>query len=381
METKNLSAVQLKRVNPFRGLIIDPDTWATAHGYHLEAARLHRLLHHRPGIVCGLEVRATDPPSESVLIEPGVGVDSAGNMMVLGSRQTYRVQADSGLVYLIIQYREIPTDRVPVAGGSETAGAEGNPTRIVEGFRIQERREPPPEAHLELARVEVSGKAIANAADPFRPRSGEIDLRCRLETDTTSPAEIAVGYLIHPGDPEGVHLEGVCRMVRSAGPAFACRFLGRLSLRDKNLQRCDILYLSGGGGFELEGSDILPAFFRHGGVMMGEPCQGVKGDANSFKQAFHALAVGSKLAPVGFGHELLTRPHLFSAPPEGAAEKTALWASGGLIFSECDYGCAWRGGTEKRPLSRSVIRDATELAANLMAYAYGVRLTAKTQTG
>lgn len=376
METKNLSAVQLKRVNPFRGLIIDPDTWATAHGYHLEAARLHRLLHHRPGIVCGLEVRATEPPSDAVIIEPGVGVDSGGHMLVLGQRQTYRIQADAGPVYLIIQYREIPSDRVPAAGSPE-----GNPTRITEGFRIQERREPPPEPHLELARVEVAGKETRDAADTFRPRPGEIDLRCRLETDAASPAEVGVAYLAHAGDPEGVHLEGLCRMIRAAGRDFACRFLGKVGLRDKFLQRCDILYVSGAGGFELEGADILPAFFRHGGLLVGEPCQAAKGEAGAFKQAFHALAAGAKLAEVKAGHVLLARPHLFSAPPEGSVAKGGLWAGGGLVYSEADYGCAWRGGLPSKPLPRGSIRDATELGANLMAYAYSLRLGARTQAG
>ncbi len=372
METKDLSSFQLKRVNPFRGLIIDPDTWATAHGYHLEAARLHRLLCHRAGIVVGLEVRSTEPPSGAVLIEPGVGVDSAGQMIVLAQRQTYSVQADSGLIYLILQYREVPTDRVPVAGS-----AEGSPTRILEGLRIQERKEPPAEPHLELARIEVSGKQLADAKDPFRPVAGEIDLTCRLETDQTSPAAVSVGYLIHGGDPEGVHLEGLCRMLREAAGSFECRFLGKMSLKDRNLQKADVLYLSGTGGFTLEGAEILPAFFRHGSILIGEPCLAGKGDAGAFKQAFQGLATGAKLAPVSLGHELLERPHLFSGPPEGAAEKAALWAGGGLVYSEADYGCAWRGGTAKRLLARSAIRDATELGANLMAYAYACRLGAK----
>ncbi len=374
MELTDLSKIQLKRVNPFRGLIIDPETWATAHGYHREADRLHRLVCHQPGIVCGLEVRATEPPSDAVLIEPGAGVDSAGKMIVLGSRQTYRVQAESGTVYLIIQYREVPTDRAPAA-----ANQEGSPTRILEGFRIQERREPPSEPHLELARIEMVGKKVANARDPFRPGPGEVDLRCRLETGRAAPAEISVGYLAHAGDPEGVHLEGLCRMLRAAGRQFCCRFLGKMTLRDKNLQKCDILYLSGTGGFELEGADILPAFFRHGSLLFGEPCQAAKGDSGAFKQVFHALAAGSKLAAVGFGHELLERPHLFSGPPEGANGKANLWAGGGLIYSEADYGCAWRGGNSKKPLLRAAIRDATELGVNLMAYAYGCRLGAKVQ--
>ena len=50
MELKDIIKFQLKRVNPFQGLVIDADTWRDAHNYHREQQRLHMLAFHKIGI-------------------------------------------------------------------------------------------------------------------------------------------------------------------------------------------------------------------------------------------------------------------------------------------------------------------------------------------
>lgn len=42
---------------------------------------------------------------------------------------------------------------------------------------------------------------------------------------------------------------------------------------------------------------------------------------------------------------------------------------GGLVLCTADLGCAWQGGGQSKPLSRDVIRAATELGVNLAVFA------------
>ena len=74
MTLEDLLKFQLKRVNPFQGLVIDADTWHDAHNYHREQLRLHYLAFHNVGIVDGLKVTANDPADLSVMIHPGVAI-------------------------------------------------------------------------------------------------------------------------------------------------------------------------------------------------------------------------------------------------------------------------------------------------------------------
>ncbi len=46
----------LRRMNPYRGLVVDVPTWVDAHDYHRAAQRMHSLSLHSPGVVAGLEV-------------------------------------------------------------------------------------------------------------------------------------------------------------------------------------------------------------------------------------------------------------------------------------------------------------------------------------
>ena len=74
MALKDVLKFQLKKVNPFQGLVIDADTWRDAHNYHRDQQRLHTLIFHEIGIVNGLEVTANDPPDLSLNINPGVAM-------------------------------------------------------------------------------------------------------------------------------------------------------------------------------------------------------------------------------------------------------------------------------------------------------------------
>ena len=101
----------LKRVNPFQGLVIDADIWQDAHNYHRDQQRLHVLAFHEAGVVQGLRVSACSPPGLSVTIEPGLGIDPEGNVILVPEAQKYEVQTrQKGTVYLVIQFREVPSE-------------------------------------------------------------------------------------------------------------------------------------------------------------------------------------------------------------------------------------------------------------------------------
>ena len=78
MELKDVINFQLKRANPFPGLMIDVDTWQDAHNYHRDQQRLHIMAFHQTGILGGLEVNANNPPDLSVTIRPGMAIDPDG---------------------------------------------------------------------------------------------------------------------------------------------------------------------------------------------------------------------------------------------------------------------------------------------------------------
>jgi len=77
MSLKDIIKFQLKRVNPFQGLVIDADIWRDAHNYHRDQQRLHVLTFHKTGIVEGLQVTANNPADLSVNIHPGTAIDPA----------------------------------------------------------------------------------------------------------------------------------------------------------------------------------------------------------------------------------------------------------------------------------------------------------------
>ena len=46
-----------------------------------------------------------------------------------------------------------------------------------------------------------------------------------------------------------------------------------------------------------------------------------------------------------------------------------LLEGGHMVYSGSDYGCAWQGGHQDKPLSRDVIRSSLEMGTNIIVYA------------
>ncbi len=183
MALNDIIKFQLKRVNPFQGLVIDADTWRDAHNYHRDQQRLHVLAFHKTGIVEGLEVTANKPADLSVIIHPGVAVDPEGNIIINSQEQRYQLQtSQKGVIYLVIQFREVPAEPYQPPEG-------GQPTRILEAYRIEEREKLPAEPYLELARIDFdpSESAIRDAKSPAHPGKNGIDLRFRQGVAPAAP--------------------------------------------------------------------------------------------------------------------------------------------------------------------------------------------------
>jgi len=386
---------RLKRVNPFQGLVIDADTWHDAHTYHRDQQRLHVLAFHKVGIVGGLEVTANNPPDLSVSIKPGMATDPEGNVVIVPQVQQYRIQTrQRGTVYLIIQFREVPAEPYQPSEG-------GQPTRVLEAYRIQEREKLPAEPFLELARIDFdpAQEAIRDARTSSNPGKNEINLAFRQEIErVAAPAPVPVaprqpaakaaevasprketiilGHAVIGEANKDLHSDGLSNLIKEINQRadFVVELERNMAL-DKSISRCTMLYLTGNSRFELtpEQQASLSAFLQSGRVMFGEGCSEGGTEARGAKEfglAFNQLAGQFKcrLEIVQRGHPLLSAVHVFAGVPEGA-ESGMLLEGGNMAYSGSDYGCAWQGGRQGQPLSREIIRNAMEIGANIVAYA------------
>lgn len=396
MELEDILKFQLKRVNPFPGLVIDADTWRDAHSYHRDQLKLHLLAFHAVGIVSGLTVTANTPPDLSVIIHEGVAIDPEGNVIIVPQAQHYQLQTrQKGLSYLVIQFREIPAAPYQPPEG-------GQPTRIIEAYRIQERDKLPDEPYLELARLDFdpAAKAIRDAKTGSSAGKNEINLAFRREvksvakpvaeqkTDTAlvetgQPREKVTIGQVPLGEASGeLQIAGWQNLIRevSRQNEFVVDLEQNISLSG-NIDRCTLLYLTGNSHFELPTKQqvALGNFLKSGGVIFGEGFSGGQDEAESkgareFGLAFNQLAnqLKCKLETVQRGHPLLSVVYIFSEVPPGAAPGMLL-EGGHMVYSGSDYGTAWHGGYQAQPLSRDIIRGAFEMGANIITYAQMIK--------
>jgi len=149
-----------KRVNYSLGLVLGVDEFEQEQFYLLERGRQHQRTLHGYGTVCGLQVTTN---ASQVLVSPGLAIDPAGRIIqvaraqcadldqwlsVAANRQAVSVGLAGGggpaSVYVVLCYRECPTDDVPVPGApcrseDDTLAA----SRITETFELQFSPSPP----------------------------------------------------------------------------------------------------------------------------------------------------------------------------------------------------------------------------------------------
>lgn len=421
-QVNGIPQLQLRRVNPFQGLMIDATVWQDAHEYHRNQIRLHHLSLHGWGIVQGLEIRIGEG-SNTLLIESGLAIDPSGNFVIVNYDTPFQVaHREAATLYLVLQFRE-------VLSGPSQLGIEGvgPPTRIVEAFQIQQRDRLPNEACLELARIDFdpAGTPIALAADPEHPARNELDLRFRPRlggstapsspllmigtsngelgaardasvsstsverrvdvglpvavNPTLSSGRFTMATISHTGPGWDQHRDGAAYLARelSAGSHLEVQSLQPLGAEDA--EELDLAYIVGQGRAEYEDAEVggLARMLARGGVLFAEACAaGPEGDggAREFALSFVELAdrLGRQLADVRRGHALLRSRHVFASVPAGGRERVRVLEANGVVYSDADYGCAWMGGRTDAALARGAIRDALEFGVNVALYRRGV---------
>ena len=328
---------------------------------------------HLPGIAVGLDVVAWHPPDKSVVIYPGVAVDSDGNTIVVGESQRFQLKTqDAGTAYLTLRYREVPQEMTQAPGEEEP-----QPAYILEAYVLEDRRQVPGPDEIELARIDISGSdsPISDASNLQSPGQDEIDLRFRSVSGPRQLGDVAIGVLPLESGPGGVirHLPGSASLVRAinATTSYRARFKGVVSLGE-DITDCDLLVVAGKAELSLTDDwvSVLRRFLDRGGVLMGERCAGAgKGSGEPFQRSFLGLvdSLGESLSVPDRQHPLMNICHTFAAPPDGVSGAARLVTGEGVVYSDGDFGCLWDGAGPAET-GRESIRSAVELGTNLGVY-------------
>lgn len=377
MALEEIIARRITGIRPFNELPIDAEIWREAHGHHALHRHLHAVAAHRPGIVFGLEVVASKVKERTVVVAPGVGIDTNGQTIVLEEPVSFTIE-EARQIFIVLSFLRA-ADRnsaVTVGGGQQFY-------REVEGRDLRQTKEPPAAPSLELARLFRSSpdKPIRDAAKAFTPGNDEINLLYRPIAFPHCYADVGVGELSYVpktgAAPWNPNRAGLWNLLREGnGSGFHLAFTGPLNLRAATFGGGDpaLLYVAGRQGFQPLAdaeTDGLRRFLDAGGLLFGE----ASGGSDEFAQGFRELAgrLGATLTEVGGGHPLLTAHHVFSAPPPGAQEGGRLQADldAGVLFGTHDYGAAWQGEIADPGAAdaRARIRQAQEFGMNLIALA------------
>ncbi len=373
-----LGLLPQKRLHAVDGMAVTADVWEAAHEYHRLMERLNTVLLHGAGIVAGLEVIASDPADNVVYVLPGYAVDGIGQPIIVPEPRAYDLGAAVGMLYLIITYSESR----PQSTGSRVQ--EDGPRYVHAQYTLEAVEELPDTPHLELARIwrRDPNRPIVAAKQPLSPRGNEIDLRFRREIGVkASPAPVAVGVVTLRGAEDTKHGAGmmnVAASMRQQGETVA--WIDQRVPLDADLQRFDLLYVVGRDAIEFTNEEMtqLYAFWQAGGVIFYEGCRSgqPQGDPPA-DEAMRGLleAFGVQLSPLNAAHGLYREPYFFAQPPDGFETQGApkLYAGEGVIFSQADYGCLWRGERRGRAATRAEIRDGLEWGANLVVWAAAQR--------
>lgn len=375
------------------GLAITAAIWKTAHDYHRHQLHYHSLLQHRPGIVLGLEIVASDPPDQTVYIMPGIAIDPAGHVIVIPEPETYDFGRDmDGLLYLILSYGEalVPKAAVVQAPTSSQAAVQTDtppaeaaildvgPDFMRGEYAVHARPTLPQGPYIELARVIRDSKtaAVINATAPAHPVPNALDLRFRLDArpPQTNVVRVAV---CHVGGAEQPHAHGMDVLAHTLNRTQWHVIVDEVTLATA-LDAYTLVYLVGSDTFSLNKTqmDHLYHHINHKGTLLLETHRGSKSAESDFKDLLQTL--GLKLAGWEAHPTLLHTPHLFAAPPAGFLDNGSVQIGEGVILSTFDYGCLWQGQQTRAHPSREAIRTAQEWGENILHYAQQRKSTDET---
>jgi hypothetical protein len=176
---------RLTRPRYFTGKLLTVQDLSSEQSYFLDKLRAHNRFLHGSGTVCGLEVGPTEPPSTSVVVQPGVALDCCGREIVVDAPSEVDL-ADvaapsrrSSAVFVTAEYREIEVEPAPAPAGlpggdqatairevAEIAASVDRPLELSTAYAIGGVRpcQPCPDPRVLLAVVGVKGRRPVTAA-------------------------------------------------------------------------------------------------------------------------------------------------------------------------------------------------------------------------
>lgn len=153
----------IKRTDYFHGMLMTERDFREEQIYQIEKRKLLNRMLHGWGVVCGLNVKPTNPPSPNIIVEGGLALDCFGNEILVCEEQTvdltvkpcattaaydpcaqYVPEPLDQALYVVIKYDERGTKPEPVyAPGGSCEEKNCNFSRIQEGFCIEVWDHPP----------------------------------------------------------------------------------------------------------------------------------------------------------------------------------------------------------------------------------------------
>ncbi len=164
---KQCSYNDIKRTNYFHGMLMTERDFSEEQNYHIEKRKLLNRMLHGWGVVCGLKVKATDPASANLKVEPGMALDCHGNEILVCEEQLVDLtrtpcstsrdlksrdpcfsfgdeENREKILYVVIRYKERGTKpEVAYVPGEDCEVKKCNFSRIQEGFCIEVWDYPP----------------------------------------------------------------------------------------------------------------------------------------------------------------------------------------------------------------------------------------------
>lgn len=207
---KNSRYYPHERNRYFYGKLLTVRDFESEQKYFNDKRRLLNRLLFGSGVVCGLQVVAID--DQTISVEAGVALDSAGREIVVSSPVTHKLSMVEGFsnneyaknVYLCISYDESGKEPVHSVAGTSTYSEEVNEyNRIQESYKIFVREEAPDHSSIGLnSLVEFSTLIYQDSQVRIRqitPRyanpGDDIEITLIIEKTLQTP-QIRVDYLL-----------------------------------------------------------------------------------------------------------------------------------------------------------------------------------------
>jgi len=355
--TADLEKFPEKHIKPYDGMSVTADVWAQAHDEHRSMVLAHNLNFHGCGIISGLEVVANDPPDQYVFISPGAAVDSAGNVIVLSEPVAYDFgNSAEGLLFLLLGH-----------GEREVGGVQKEIKYLQYEFVVAARSNIPKRPSVELARVTLSDpdNPVKNAVDPQHPAMEELDLRYRRLIGPELKRFVNVALLYPGGDMPQLTSAWDLLSRKSRKDSPYQLILDPMASLSEGLSGYDLVYIAAEKAFKNDNNTVkaLKDYIKAGKCLIVEA---ISEEAQESCQKM-LEKLGQRLAPIKESDEILSKPFLFGAAPEGASGNQILLGKQ-AIYSTAGYGLAWNGNINGTSMARSDIRSAHEWGVNMISF-------------